>query len=193
MIKDILEDIKLATENKAYFSALALALTIPDICSKIEYKDTKLKKNEKYIEWFNKWIYKYFEIPKSNNEEFDSYDELAIFDGKVCYALRCAYLHAGNYELKENGKNEIGIDRFELCVSDGEWQFGDSHGCSISNDTIIDVHRRFNVENLIKYFIMGTEDYISEVGDNSEKYGTVDIIRFDLKGEDNEQLYNITW
>lgn len=51
MIKDILEDIKLAVDNKAYFSALALTLTIPDICGKIEYKN--LNDKEKYIKWFN--------------------------------------------------------------------------------------------------------------------------------------------
>lgn len=47
MIKDILEDIKLASKNKAYFSALALTLTIPDICGKIEYKN--LNDKEKNI------------------------------------------------------------------------------------------------------------------------------------------------
>ena len=78
MIKDIIEDIKLDVDNKAYFSALALTLTIPDICGKIEYKN--LNDKEKYIKWFNEWIYKYVEIPKSNDTWFEEYDKLAIFD-----------------------------------------------------------------------------------------------------------------
>lgn len=39
------------------------------------------------------------------------------------------------------------------------------------------VHRRFNVENLIKYFILGTEDYIEKCGDASDKYATINIIK----------------
>lgn len=63
MIKRVLEDIKIAYNNKAYFSALALTLTIPDICGKIQYKnDTNLKDREKYIKWFDEWIKEYFEI-----------------------------------------------------------------------------------------------------------------------------------
>ncbi len=50
MIKRVSEDIKIAYNNKAYFSALALTLTIPDICGKIQYKnDSNLKGREKYI------------------------------------------------------------------------------------------------------------------------------------------------
>ena len=50
MIKRVLEDIKIAYNNKAYFSALALTLTIPDICGKIQYKnDSNLKDKEEQI------------------------------------------------------------------------------------------------------------------------------------------------
>ena len=61
MIRNFLNDIKIAKDNKAYLSALALALTIPDICGKIEYKykatknvieefkDEKLKQIEENI------------------------------------------------------------------------------------------------------------------------------------------------
>lgn len=38
MIRNFLSDIKIAEDNKAYLPALAPALTIPDICGKIEYK-----------------------------------------------------------------------------------------------------------------------------------------------------------
>ena len=45
MIKNFLKDIKIAKNHKAYLSALALALTIPDICSKIQYKEKDNRKN----------------------------------------------------------------------------------------------------------------------------------------------------
>ena len=68
MIKRVLEDIKIAYNNKAYFSALALTLTIPDICGKIQYKNNpNLNNSEKYIKWFNEWIKGYSERPKLKN------------------------------------------------------------------------------------------------------------------------------
>ena len=175
MIRDFLNDIRIAKNNKAYFSALALALIIPDICGKIEYNDGSDK--TKYIRWFDSWVYKYVEIPKSKNSHYENYDKLAKFDGENCYALRCVFLHSGNDKIKNYNSNIIKIDRFELCVSDGEWQFGDGHGCSISDGEIKEVHRRFNIENLLDSFIIGIEDYLKQNGDNSDKYGTTEIIK----------------
>ena len=115
MIKDFLEDIENAKEKGAYYSALALALTMPDFCGKIQYNVGNDK--DKYIRWFNEWIYKYVEIPESKNEDFVEFDKLAQFDGKTCYALRCAYLHCGTVNLKADATMKVSLDRFELCRS----------------------------------------------------------------------------
>lgn len=187
MIRNFLNDIKIAKDNKAYLSALALALTIPDICGKIEYKYKDDRR--KYIKWFNTWVYKYVEIPKSNIKNFNKYDELAKFDGKVCYALRCVFLHAGNDRIKNYDENKIKIDRFELCISDCECVSGEAHGCSISNDDIIEVHRRLNIENLLDGFISGIEDYLEQCGDDSNLYGTVRIINFNT----NNNLWGVKY
>ncbi|WP_273832345.1 hypothetical protein [Guptibacillus sedimenti] len=40
---DKIKDIKIALNNKSYLSALALSLTLPDICGQIEYPDLKKK------------------------------------------------------------------------------------------------------------------------------------------------------
>lgn len=37
MLIKLVEDIERAIEHECYFSALALALTLPDICGKAEY------------------------------------------------------------------------------------------------------------------------------------------------------------
>lgn len=175
MIKNFVEDIKRARDNKAYLSGLALALILPDICGKIEfYKTSNMNNRDKYIKWFDDWIYKYVEIPKSESGNYDDYDKLVKFNGEVCYALRNAFLHHGNIFDKYD-ENEIRIDRFELCVSDSEWQFGDGHGCLISGGKIVETNRRFNVINLLNCFIFGTEDYINQKGESSELTGTIKI------------------
>lgn len=175
MIKNFVDDLKRARDNKAYLSALSLALTLPDICGKQEYYGTSnMEIRDMYIKWFDKWIYKYIEIPKSENQEFNNYEELLKFDGNVCYALRCEFLHSGN-KLDYYNQNGIRIDRFELCVSDTEWQLGECHGCQISNGQIVETHRRFNVSNILDSFILGTEDYINQKGDSSKLFGNIKI------------------
>ena len=175
MIRIFLEDIKIAKSNSAYLSALALALTIPDILGKFQYdRYPKMDSKDKYIQWFNDWVYKYFEIPKSNNNDFNNYDELVKFDGEICYILRNEFLHNGKNINKNNG---IKIDRFELCISDSEWQFGDGHGCQICDDEIVETYRRINISNLLDYFINATEDYLKQRVDDLEKYEIIKIIK----------------
>lgn len=177
MIKDFVCDIKRAMDNKAYLSALALALTLPDICGQNEYfKISNMNNKDKYIKWFDKWIYKYVEIPRSNIEVFNQYDELIKFNGEVCYGLRNALLHHGNV-LDNYITDGIRIDRFELCVSDSEFQFGDSLGVQISNDEIVETHIRFNIVNLLNCFIFGIEDYINQKGECLETTGNIRIYK----------------
>lgn len=176
MIKDFLEDIENAKEKEAYYSALALALTMPDFCGKIQYNVGNDR--DKYIRWFNEWIYKYVEIPESKNKDFVEFDKLAQFDGKTCYALRCAYLYCGTVNLKEDATMKVSLDRFELCICEGEWQGGEGHGCMMSYNEITEVHRRFNIVNLLDAFLNGIKDYLEAYGDNSKRYGNVKIIKF---------------
>ena len=50
MINKLVEDINKALDNEAYFSALSLALTLPDICGKAEFPETK--SGRRYIDWY---------------------------------------------------------------------------------------------------------------------------------------------
>lgn len=91
MIEKI-EDIKKAMDAKAYLCALALALTLPDICGKVAYPEMNRsnKSRERYVKWYDEYITKH-DYP-------DDYDDNAKFDGLKCWKLRCAFLHAGNTE-----------------------------------------------------------------------------------------------
>ena len=49
-MKEKINDIKEAVANKAFQSALALALTLPDICGEIEYP-TESSGRKRYAKW----------------------------------------------------------------------------------------------------------------------------------------------
>ena len=104
----VINDIKLSLNNKTYLSALALVLTIPDICSQVENHVSEGNR-KMYIDWFNNYVeHEDFRFPLEGFEK-------QTFDGNMCYALRCKVLHNGNLELKESAKSlKMQLDRFEF-------------------------------------------------------------------------------
>ncbi len=115
MFLDIIRDIENALENEVYLSALALSLTLPDICGKVEFPTIKSTK-QRYIKWYDKHI-------TANNYPND-HDEALKFNGERCYKLRCSYLHAGEVEQFD------GIENFELIISNKTHPSVYGGGCS---------------------------------------------------------------
>jgi len=75
-----LRDMLRALDADAQHSALALALTIPDICGSIEFpKEPKV--GRRYTDWCDTW------------------GKMLAVSGADCYALRCAFLHSGSEEF----------------------------------------------------------------------------------------------
>lgn len=109
MIDIYVKDIKVSLENKAYFSALALALALPDICGSAEYPNESVAK--RYIEWYDKYI-------GGDLEEADNTPEL---NGEIVYNLRNTFLHIGspNINSKKVKTENNQLDVFELILGDG--------------------------------------------------------------------------
>lgn len=79
--------------------ALALALTIPDICGKVEYP-TEIKSSQRYKAWFAVYAQSQFTVSATQLPEEEAVDYV-VFSAEECWALRCAVLHAGNYETEK--------------------------------------------------------------------------------------------
>ena len=116
MIEKI-NSIKRAIECECYLPALALALTLPDICGQIEHPDfvstdkygNKRREGRKqYVTWYDDYVKPLYYIANDDAPVLQ-------FDGELCYALRCALLHEGNFELKDR-YGKLLIDGFKLHV-----------------------------------------------------------------------------
>lgn len=99
----LIEEIMSSLDNKNYLSALALTLTLPDICGKIEYpemvhKDGKPNIGGRYTQWYNEYIYKY-----ESTAEMENLDKV---DGRAVYQLRCNLLHDGSSDIGEYMKKQ---------------------------------------------------------------------------------------
>ncbi len=97
-----------------FFSALALALTLPDICGMVEFPNKGVA--ERYIGWYDKYLGKYMSHGK-NDLGVDN----PWLSGEVIYNLRNTYLHQGSpniigTKVKESANQ---LDKFILLLGDG--------------------------------------------------------------------------
>jgi hypothetical protein len=95
----ILDSIQASVVNRNWHAALALALTIPDICGQIEYPHWAGSGNtgKRYPAWFDIWV-------KEKLFRFGHQGKEFPMSGSDCYALRNAFLHTGVKEARPDGK-----------------------------------------------------------------------------------------
>lgn len=111
---NMINDIEKAMDAGAYLSALALALTIPDIMGKVEFGGIGSK--ARYTKWFDKYVDHLYsldhpDIEDSRKRKVTSY---------ICYQLRCAFLHSGSNEINDaRDKLEVvKINEVKLIISE---------------------------------------------------------------------------
>ncbi len=157
MIKRIVEEINGLLLHGFPYSALGIALTLPDICGNIAYPNTNVGPH--YKKWYDNYV-----APK---KIITSEDGHIAIDGEICYKLRCAYLHSGNFNLgssdgvnriesftiqynrdpnlrfirianSTNGKYQMDIDLGVLCwtLCEAATEFYNSHQSECHNATI---------------------------------------------------------
>ena len=88
-------------QNKNWYAALFVALSLPDICGRLENPTSKSL--ERYVVWFNKYL---------RNEYTRGIGPfgkkiVTFLSGKDCYALRCAYLHEGRDEITDQRCQQV--------------------------------------------------------------------------------------
>lgn len=91
-----INEVRAAIDSQLYNCALALALTLPDICGKVEYPNEK-SSGKRYQNWFNNYALGFFTESAIKLPE-ESTVPIVWFSAKECWALRCSVLHAGNYD-----------------------------------------------------------------------------------------------
>lgn len=168
---DKIKDINLALNNKSYLSALALSLTLPDICGEIEYphfkhKNGKRNVGKQYATWFDNWANQYFADNTGWTKDFTKAKK-PYFTGEMCYSLRCSFLHDGNSNIKNWGNKEDAdfyySYEFELAIG-GADSFGLSWAHQSSNESKITKTKtvRVNIDKLCESICLAAENYYRE-------------------------------
>lgn len=95
---------RLALYSDNLYSALSLALTLPDICASLEDPGPG-KSRGRYIRWAKQWVEPKFTGPVGVNLE-----PTVFLSAGDLYQLRCSLVHSGSAELDPN-KDSV-LNRF---------------------------------------------------------------------------------
>lgn len=100
-MKELINSVRISLKTKNWYAALFVALALPDICSKLEYPNSKSSQG-RYVTWFNKYLSnKYIHEVGCNHQTH------VFLTGEDCYALRCACLHEGSDEITEQTCQQV--------------------------------------------------------------------------------------
>jgi hypothetical protein len=96
-MKRFTNSIRTALQARDWYGALTTALTLPDICGRMETPNEG--SNHRYARWFSKWVEPLYMM--------ESFGEKHVFlSGNDCYALRCSLLHEGGENIEEQRAKE---------------------------------------------------------------------------------------
>lgn len=130
---DRIHEIERAMECSLWQSALAMALTIPDICGQIEFYDkVRVDKKgvvildsngepirlvgEQYKAWFTKYVEQFYADSSGFNEDWTA--KQPYFTAVMCWQLRNAFLHSGSDNIDTYNTNQTYNFQLQVNASD---------------------------------------------------------------------------
>jgi hypothetical protein len=97
-VQHLVDATKKAMVDENWYAALTMALSMPDMCGRLE--SPHKKSQERYEIWFTKYALESFELEIGG--------EMYVFlNPSDCYALRCAYLHQGEFGLEDQRARKV--------------------------------------------------------------------------------------
>lgn len=139
-MNDFIKAIKRSLENKNYYSALFISLSIPDVCGRFEYPKNPIVC--RYIEWFDKYMPNYS----------------GFLSGRDCYNLRCTLFHEGSDDLENSSKKDV-LQHFKFFESGPHKNL--INNCIIKGEA--DSFLQLNVEKFCTDIYEGAELWIKNM------------------------------
>lgn len=99
-MQHLIDAVRRSIREKNWYAALTGALVLPDIASKLD--GGPRGSQQRYTAWYDLYL-----LPKySRNPE-------VVLSGRDCYALRCAFLHEGEFDTSNHPARDV-LDRFQF-------------------------------------------------------------------------------
>lgn len=178
MILQLVDDVEKALSNGCYFSALALALTLPDACGRAEYGENGIGK--RYRDWCKNFCITDFADSKCSND-------MPYLSEEVLYQLRCSFLHQSTPSIEPTKINEerCKIDKNEFVLSISNEPFLDNGTSMVSyNIKEMKIAKRgyeISIDYLCHMICVAAAKYYKE---NKEKFSFINFRLIDKRKED---------
>ena len=89
-----------------WFAALALALTLPDICGRLE--NPTAGSQARFVAWYDRFLLGRYQSRIGADHTLHTF-----LSGQDCYALRCAFLHQGEFGIDDQRARQA-LERFHF-------------------------------------------------------------------------------
>ncbi len=100
-IKNLTEALQNAATHQNYYASLTMALTLPDICSKLQYPEEK-NTGTRYSKWFDKYMLRRYQKRIGYEKTLHTF-----LSGMDCYALRCSFLHQFETDITQQRARQV--------------------------------------------------------------------------------------
>jgi hypothetical protein len=102
--------VRKSVEDANWYSALSLALLLPDLCGYLEApKDASAVR---YARWFQQWLGPTYSVVS----RYPGEGTRVFLSGNDCYALRCALSHQGADDITAQRAQQV-IEKFQFVAS----------------------------------------------------------------------------
>ena len=124
-MQHLVDSTRQAVRDQNWYAALTLALTLPDIAAKLDGRAGGSER--RYVSWFDDYLAANYrdQLLEANECYADQ-----MFEGGDCYALRCAYLHEGDFDFSDHrARNALERIHFVVMLP------GEVFHCNLWDDT----------------------------------------------------------
>ncbi len=148
---DLVKALETAVKNENWYGALFVALTVPDICGYLESPDDCSQ--ARYERWFKNYM-----LPKYSSPVGRENTQSIFLSPSDCYALRCALIHEGREEIKDQRARES-LERFHFIEPPPNMKIH----CNKSNNVL-----QLQVDIFCKDVLEGLQNWRQDTQDNDE-------------------------
>ncbi|WP_018394534.1 hypothetical protein [Bacillus sp. 37MA] len=143
--------IRQSLEAQNWTAALAVALTLPDICGRLEYPNDSSSK--RYSKWFDDYMKEEYSMGHLE-------DATTFITGRDAYALRCSFLHGGETNISQQRIQEVLQEFIFMAPKIDNGKYFGSHCIEINGRLVL------RIDEFCNDFCVATEKWAEKHCDN---------------------------
>lgn len=164
-MRHLIDATRQAVGQENWYAALSLALTMPDICGLIAFPALKGKSKQRVVDWFDKYLAEQYRAGFMRS--------IQSMAGGDFYALRCAYLHQGEFQVGEQSARDI-LNRFHLTAPGPGSMHNNLSGEMDAQGKITNAVLQLSVDKFCEEICVAVEAWLADVDGDARIQDEID-------------------